>query len=1154
MQGTRVAIVFAFLVISISGFAQQKWPNTLLWRISGNGLEKPSYLYGTMHLQDKRLFQFTDSVYQALEKVDGFALEIDFNELIDTMLSRGFRDAEDELVDKMRTRLKDKVNDAEVDSILKELNLDPESVSSKDLKRIRDYRMNRLVQRGEMETIVDGYLYGLALRMGKWMGGIEDVTDQLDLKDELGADLSPEEVFLPEKSLRASLEQLIKIYLDKDLQKISEYVDTSYSSEVKEVLQVKRNYKMATRMDSLSAIRTMFFAVGAAHLPGEEGVITLLRKKGFTVTPVFSNQSVKPEVYAVRLAEKPWHKIEEEAFLLEMPGPAKDYNLMGDAFKMKVFFDLPSMTFYMAGNGINSNKELSLDELFMTMSREMGSLDKKIKTKKISAGKTGGLEGSFKTEHGAVKLRILKKNFTVYFLVAFSSRATNLESKDVARFYNSFVAKDIVSTKGWARFTIPGKGFNIELPGVPRPNTAIDRKADGSGWKFFTYDYLDQETGLYYMVQVRDVTSGYYLEGDTTYYESYKNEVSPNFDSVYNSYSFLFKGWPAFRMEADLDEAKFIMLSVLRANRVYSFLAGGAKNSDFSEAERVLGSFELVEFKEENWKEFGQGGFYTKAPAAFQLKESTVEPEGVTHEEQYTSVDTITSISYDVFKSVASPYYWVKDDSAFLEQQLKSYLTYLDSVIDKKIIVTGGVKTFEFSLKKDQNTTVKRVRIFVSRDTIYSLITHVPEQYINNNNVNSFFNDFRVTGQQAPTIYTKKLKQLMEALKSKDTTVFNLALATYENVIFTNADLPVLYNALMEDYIEINEYSSVYDKISETLQNLPDKSSLDFISKNYNSLKGKKEGVKLNLLEILAYYQTKESYALMNKLLKTNPPKEGNASGLYYPLRDSLQLTVTLFPQFLELLDSKLMADVVVNTANTLLDSSFLKPADLKAYREKIYRMTREKMESFGKEEGAYWWYHNWISLIGKFNEEEGNKILGDMVKMEDPDFVYEAVIALIKNNVVVDEGEMEKLAAGLGNRNYLYNELKKLGKLSLFPAQYATQLKIAEAEMHMIGSDDVDVSSVEFLGEREIVFMGEKKKFFLFQIGYENEDEEKEYYLGITGPYELKGGEILTDSKASGIYWEESLELPKLEGQLRHLLKQMETYLKEAASEQENK
>ena len=143
MLRSRAGILVILLIIASTTFSQQqKWPNTLLWKISGNGLEKPSYLYGTMHLQDKRLFQFTDSVYSSLEKVDGFALEIDFNELMDSIFKRGFREAENEVLDKEDVKLDKKKIDRSVDSIMKELDLDPESLTKKDLKKIRDYRMN----------------------------------------------------------------------------------------------------------------------------------------------------------------------------------------------------------------------------------------------------------------------------------------------------------------------------------------------------------------------------------------------------------------------------------------------------------------------------------------------------------------------------------------------------------------------------------------------------------------------------------------------------------------------------------------------------------------------------------------------------------------------------------------------------------------------------------------------------------------------------------------------------------------------------------------------------------------------------------------------------------------------------------------------------
>ena len=69
------------LIISTLLFAQQPKPG-LLWRISGNGLERPSYLFGTIHLTDKRVFNFGDSLYSALETSAGYAMELNPDSLM----------------------------------------------------------------------------------------------------------------------------------------------------------------------------------------------------------------------------------------------------------------------------------------------------------------------------------------------------------------------------------------------------------------------------------------------------------------------------------------------------------------------------------------------------------------------------------------------------------------------------------------------------------------------------------------------------------------------------------------------------------------------------------------------------------------------------------------------------------------------------------------------------------------------------------------------------------------------------------------------------------------------------------------------------------------------------------------------------------------
>ncbi len=73
-------IVSSLLLFAVSNsFAQpkanDKYPS-LLWEITGNGLTKPSYLFGTMHVSSKMVFHLSDSFYHAIKNVDAVALEL----------------------------------------------------------------------------------------------------------------------------------------------------------------------------------------------------------------------------------------------------------------------------------------------------------------------------------------------------------------------------------------------------------------------------------------------------------------------------------------------------------------------------------------------------------------------------------------------------------------------------------------------------------------------------------------------------------------------------------------------------------------------------------------------------------------------------------------------------------------------------------------------------------------------------------------------------------------------------------------------------------------------------------------------------------------------------------------------------------------------
>ena len=65
-------IIFTCLFFSPTAKSQ-----SLLWEISGNGLQESSYLFGTIHISDKRVFNFNDSVFAKIDECDAFTMEIE---------------------------------------------------------------------------------------------------------------------------------------------------------------------------------------------------------------------------------------------------------------------------------------------------------------------------------------------------------------------------------------------------------------------------------------------------------------------------------------------------------------------------------------------------------------------------------------------------------------------------------------------------------------------------------------------------------------------------------------------------------------------------------------------------------------------------------------------------------------------------------------------------------------------------------------------------------------------------------------------------------------------------------------------------------------------------------------------------------------------
>lgn len=1144
-----VLLTVLSLSINIAVNAQTKtsWPHTLLWRISGNGLPAQSYLYGTMHLQDKRLFYFTDSLYHYLESAEGYAMEVDLHEMMDSIMQLALNEGARE--ERQRVKKADKKT---IDSLLNNLRKTKDKASRKELKRIRDEKMNNVLKK-EMPTIMDAYLYSIARRKGKWVGGIEDVEDQLSLVDELGKEISEDEMMNSEKTYRVSLEKMIAVYLAQDLDRLETMIHIGDDEMERKVFQ-NRNTKMALRMDSLSRIRSMFFTVGAAHLPGDSGVIRLLKEKGYSVEPVFSAVKVDPLQYAATLKDLPWTKVEDDAksYAIEMPGAPSDMNMFNDLLKMKMYVDVATMQYYMVGS-IPAHSEANPEAMLKSI-EEKGQ-ERITNIKKINKDGVKGIEGTMGEDSYFFRVQYLTKNNVLYMLLAGGDKKDMLQSKDVNHFFQSFVARAELpapAKKQWQVMENEEKAFRITWPGQPKP--AKKEEKEQNGIKSSTsYSYTEPDGSAHYMFQLNEMKPGYYLDGDSAYFTQVRQgleEKGTQVSMVIDS----FQGFPACRIEGKIgeDNVRFKMMVVNRGNRVHLVIVSALENSiDKPEIEKFLGSLELLPYKKTVWKQYKapDGSFTVMAPGPVEMKAENKTADEEDADEQttpYVSLDAASTTSYEVIKNKIDPYYSAENDSILREEMGAAYKQYADSVLSKKAVANGPLKGMEWLLQTRGSNLLKKYRRFISGDTIYTLISFIPKQYIGDKENDQFFESFLPANPVVNNqVFTNKAALLLKDLQSNDSVIYTKARRSLNIFVFKKKDLPLLQEALLAEYpADKNEvhYYDIRNEFVRKIRPLADSSTVDFIGKAYPQIKGNKEAYKMCLLDILSGYQTTHSYSLLKKLLVYQPPaSKGKYELSAYRLSDSLELGQSLFPEILTLSSNVLFAEPLIDFFVTMLDSNRISPATMQPYLPNFLHTADTLHATLEQKTGEYGWQYTGVpKLLGYFNDAPANNMLQQYLLLEDNELKLVSLKALLRNGQKTDAKQTVILAADRVYRRQLYDMLEEQGRLDLFPSKYLTQRLMAESDLHFYGVDDTPITFSEFLEDRTVLYNGKKQRFFLFRISFDDEEtpaSEREYYLGVAGPYETNSKNMKTSNEVTTYYYGETFDKKKIDEQFRKLI-----------------
>lgn len=275
------------LLASGSFFDAAAQGNFLLWEITGNGITDTSYLFGTIHIRDKRVFNLGDSTYYAIKQTKALYGELNLQD------KAAMKQHAAELMMPAGTSLQSLLSAADYIRVKKYCKKHI-GIYALLINKIKPVYISAVVSedllKKEEKKPLDLYLQDYAAKLGNEIGGIETFEEQLAVIDLLPiqeqADMLVEQIkHIKEEQIL--MEQMLQFYLHESLDSLEFLVqEDTLSQEFNAAVLDARNTVMLARMEAQMKRQPTFFAVGAAHLPGEKGLILLLRKAGFTVRPV----------------------------------------------------------------------------------------------------------------------------------------------------------------------------------------------------------------------------------------------------------------------------------------------------------------------------------------------------------------------------------------------------------------------------------------------------------------------------------------------------------------------------------------------------------------------------------------------------------------------------------------------------------------------------------------------------------------------------------------------------------------------------------------------------------------------------------------------------------------------------------------------------
>ena len=991
----KIALLLA--LVSASLFAQEKKYQSLLWEISGNGLQKKSYVYGSMHVSDKVSYHLSDNFFKHLQEADIVANESEprtWTSLFDLFSFYSQYMSQGKFYSKFYIQPIEK-ND--LYPLFRSSNYNLISLLTRTNEAQKDY---------QEETYLDMFIYRTGRKFNKKTVGLEDVKQStLNIMmaqakmDESEVDKNRQAILkiLKNKSYDQALNDF---YREKDLDMLDSLTMLSSPKSFIKAMLFDRNIEMVKNMDSIMKTGSLFSAIGAAHLPSPNGVIELLRAKGYKVTPVFGNYTEKGKAAKKQI---------EEYFTK----PELKTRTTSDGMISLPLFEI------VLENGEDLESPDLVNGGFVNVKRKalndfINKKDKAFNIKTLDSLFYENIPGEI-----LEKKSYQEKNYWVYDLKS-KTKTGNAqryryyitpleiitvimggEGDYVRRFEEEIFTKiEIKESKNYWEKISPRKGsFEVQVPAY---NTFTGNKNNGKDNSDISIIALDEKKKSHYFLIEKTLPEIDNLENSEyelkrIHYEFYTQHELDSTQTKFN------KERTAFYSKSKIEDREIQLKTLLNGNKYYLL---GTVNADETDVKRFFDSFELkptidsesyrtfrdsvnhfsieipekqnehLDFLIENETKNGtkKKNYYTAKSKNYQFLGSNGSIIQLNYYKyhRYENEKSLDSIWNEYRKQITGNKFVnqkpeeIEGDNEVIEVPLPDIdmslpADYMESdwnsklfpkeeklkIIDEKISLDkeNNLHTFEALVSKNNSKQAIKYKLLLKGNTIYELSTLVAKDYDNQDPfVEKTFNSIRLENKDTDNIFENKLDLFLNDVRSQHDSIRYSALKSIEYLEIEKDDLPK-FKMFLNTFKFRDDETEILGELYEKLGNIKAPEVISYLENAY-----RKENVntviQFAVLRALTFQKSKEAYKKIVELLEYDLPISDNEYeiiGLFNQFEEDLENSQVLFPNIFQYYSIKEFHEPIVSLTHKLLMKNYGNAKKLKSFKKML--LTNAKLE-----------------------------------------------------------------------------------------------------------------------------------------------------------------------------------------------------------------